>query len=73
MVAVADDRGRLPVEAADETACGDEDLTRHVLREVAREIGVRRRHVLGRGSVECGLRADVVQQAPLVQLGYVAP
>ena len=72
MVSVGDDRRRLPVEAAHETACGDEDLARHVLREVAREIGVGRRHVLGRGSVECGLRADVVQQAPSVQLGDVA-
>ena len=50
MVAVADDRGGLPVEAAHEIACGDEDLARHVLREVAREIGVRRRHVLGGGA-----------------------
>ena len=41
-------RRRRAVEAADETACGDEDLTRDVLGEIAGEIGVGRRRVLGR-------------------------
>jgi hypothetical protein len=40
MIAVGQDARRLSIESADETACGDEYLTGHVVGEVARQIGV---------------------------------
>ena len=61
--------GRLPVEAADETACGDEDLARHVLGQVADQVRVGGRDVLGWGGVERALHADVVEQAATVEVG----
>src|SRR5690349_6336158 len=67
VVAEPDDGGRLPLELAYESACGDEDSARDVLCQVTGEVAVDRRRVLWWRTVQSCLRADVVEHAPAVE------
>src|ERR1700758_1587594 len=52
VIAISQHTRRRPVEAANEPACGNKDLTRDVTRQVAGEVGVEGRHKFGRGAIQ---------------------